>query len=238
MLTIHYEPDAAEAATHLTKRLTRELQSDQQDDDADTGTAKNVVWLVSGGSNIALSLQVIRALPQEHMDRLTIMLSDERYGKPGHADSNWQQLADIGFEAAAEAAGAKFLATLQPDMTLDDTCEHYGRVVCEVFDQADVIIAQLGIGGDGHIAGILPRSTAVGSEDQVAGYDSGPYQRITMTPATLLRVTAAYAFAYGDTKHQALRRLESQDLSISEEPAQILKQISESHLFTDQRLRA
>lgn len=236
MLTIHYEPDAAEAATHLTKRLTRELQPDQQDDEA--GPAKNVVWLVSGGSNIALSLQVIRALPQEHLDRLTIMLSDERYGKPGHADSNWQQLADTGFAATAEAGGATFLAVLQPDMTLDDTCEHYGKVVCNVFDQADVIIAQLGIGGDGHIAGILPRSAAVDSQKQVAGYDSGTFQRITMTPPTLLRVTAAYVYAYGDTKHQALRKLESQDVSVGEQPAQILKQISESHLFTDQRLSA
>ncbi len=236
MLTTHYEPDATEAVSHLTERLTRELQCDESDTEIEAAPAKNVIWLVSGGSNIALSLQVIKALPQEQLSRLTIMLSDERYGKPGHADSNWQQLAEAGFVAAAEAGGATLLAVLQPDMTLDDTCEQYGKIVCNTFDQADVIIAQLGIGGDGHIAGILPRSAAVESEAQVAGYDSGPYQRITMTPPTLLRVTAAYAFAYGDTKHQALEKLQSQELSISEQPAQILKQISEAHLFTDQRL--
>ncbi len=222
MLTFHYEPDATAAANHLSERLTRELQSGQ-----------NVVWLVPGGSNIALSVYIMQLLPKDCIQNLTCILTDERYGKPGHPDSNWQQLAEAGFMER----GVEFPATLIPDLTLEDTSQQYGKVVDAVFAQAGVIIGQFGIGGDGHIAGILPRSAAVSSDQPVVGYDSGTFIRITLTPSRLKDITAAYAFVYGDNKYQALERLQKnslQELSLEEQPSQILKQLPESYIYTDQ----
>lgn len=226
MLRFHYEPDAAKAATELGGRLETELRA-----------GKDVLWLVTGGSNIPLSVQVMRSLPAELLPRLVCLLADERYGIPGHSDSNWQQLADAGFLERGAQDGLPILpAALIPDLTLEDTCTQYEAVVSRAFDEADVIIAQLGIGGDGHIAGILPRSVAVDSDRLVAGYDSGIYQRVTLTPKALRRVAAVYSFVYGETKRDALARLKAGEQSVNEQPAQLLKSLPESHIFTDQQL--
>jgi 6-phosphogluconolactonase/glucosamine-6-phosphate isomerase/deaminase len=223
MLQFCYEPDASKAAAALAGRLTKELESND-----------DVAWLVSGGSNVALSVEVMKQLPDQHLSKLTCLLSDERYGVPGHADSNWQQLTEAGFMER----GATFLAALMPDMTMQDTVQHYAQVVESVFEKADVVIAQFGIGGDGHIAGILPRSAALTDDEQqlVAGFDGGAFQRITMTPPALRRVSAAYAYVYGETKLAALRRLQSETLPLSEQPSQILKELPEAYVYTDQQL--
>ena len=69
----------------LTHKLQQYLQSGQ-----------SVVWLVSGGSNIPISVEVLKALKIKVkptlLKSLKVMLTDERYGPVGHLDSNWQQL--------------------------------------------------------------------------------------------------------------------------------------------------
>src|SRR3990167_2269790 len=58
-----------------------------------------VTWFVSGGSNIKLEVASLLWLVEQHapLKNLTILLSDERFGKVGHADSNWRLLQDAGF---------------------------------------------------------------------------------------------------------------------------------------------
>lgn len=223
MLTFHYEPDAVKAAANLTERLTEELQADRR-----------VLWLVPGGSNIALSVAIMKALPAGKLANLTCMLTDERYGKPGHTDSNWQQLAEAGFMDRH----VRFLTTLAPDLTIEDTCRQFAEVAEAAMDQADVIIGQFGIGGDGHIAGVLPRTAAVtdDADNLVVGYDGGTYQRITLTPPALRRIDAAYAFVYGESKQAALSRLKAENLPLAEQPSQILKELPEAHVYTDQQI--
>src|SRR6185437_3559960 len=71
----------------LTERLVRELAGN-----------KRVLWLVSGGSNIPASVQIMSNISTDLSRRLTVMLADERYGEPGHPESNWEQLEQAGFE--------------------------------------------------------------------------------------------------------------------------------------------
>ena len=53
---------------------------------------KSVLWLVSGGSNIKASVQIIDSISMDLRTNLSVMLADERYGPLGHTDSNWEQL--------------------------------------------------------------------------------------------------------------------------------------------------
>jgi 6-phosphogluconolactonase/glucosamine-6-phosphate isomerase/deaminase len=223
MLQFHYQPDSIRASDNLAERLERGLGDD-----------KKVVWLVSGGSNIALSVHImdrLKASVGNKMPNLTIALSDERYGKPGHADSNWQQLRDAGFEPGE----ARTIHALVPGLTLTDTCEAYSQRLGQAIADADCVIAQLGIGGDGHIAGILPDSPAATDQSLVAGYDGGNYMRITITAMAFSLITIAYCFAYGENKRSALERLASQNLAVSDQPAQLLKALPEAYVYTDQR---
>lgn len=219
-----------DAIAQLASRLTTELSA-----------GKNVVWLVSGGSNIRYSVDAAKSVAPELGDKLTILLCDERYGPPGHADSNWQQLEAAGFMAVPVVARASMPSVLQAGLDLQATAHQYDQTVGSIFRNADVIIGQFGIGSDGHIAGILPGSEAaeplrISTTEPTAfviAYDGGNYQRITLTPSALLQVDAAYCFAYGQTKHAALDQLAHELLTLTDQPAQLLKQLPEAIVFRD-----
>jgi 6-phosphogluconolactonase/glucosamine-6-phosphate isomerase/deaminase len=216
ILTTGWEDGVAD----LTERLVHELAQN-----------KRVLWLVSGGSNIPASAQIMDNIPPELKQNLGVMPADERYGPPGHDDSNWTQLMKAGFKARQ----ATTLPVLQDDLSFEQTIDSYNKLAKKAFSDHQVIIAQLGIGDDGHIAGILPGSPAAAdSRALAAGYRSPPLSRLTLTFSGLRRVNAAYTFAFGNTKQQALSSLRDQSLALSEQPAQILKELPEAYVYSDQ----
>lgn len=220
MLTLYNIPNAEEAAQALLKRLVAELSE-----------KKRVLWLVPGGSNIPLSVSVMREIPAELQPGLAIMLTDERYGDYNHPDSNTRQLREAGFETGQ----ASVVSVLTPEnKNLADTCKRYNQAIKTAFAYADSIIGQFGMGADGHIAGMLPHSPAVHARTLVAGYDAGNFIRITLTPPAIQQIHAAYAFVYGEPKRPTLENLLHKQLTLTEQPAQILKRLPESYVYNDQ----
>ncbi|HEY9712462.1 MAG TPA: 6-phosphogluconolactonase [Chroococcales cyanobacterium] len=211
--------DVEGATKALTKRLTAELAKNQP-----------VLWLLSGGSNLKITVEVMKALPDEATKNLAIFLGDERYGEIGHVHSNGKQLMDAGFAAKQ----AVFVPTLVPGFSLDETRQRYEEAIGRAFERAKVIIGQFGIGSDGHIAGILPNSEAVEAEGWVTAYETHEHTRVTLTFEALRKVTAAYACAFGEDKKLALTQLRDESLTLAEQPSQILKEISESYVYNDQ----
>ncbi|HEY1835838.1 MAG TPA: 6-phosphogluconolactonase [Candidatus Saccharimonadales bacterium] len=212
--------DGQAAAKMLSARLTKELTA-----------KKRVLWLVSGGSNIAIEVAVMQRLPANLQPYLAIMLTDERYGKFGHKNSNLQQLYDAGFAPGK----ATVVPVLMPEyLSLDDCVARYRAVVEAVLANADIIIAQFGIGADGHIAGLLPGSAALKVPRLVDGFEAKDFMRVTLTPPALKRISVAFAFVYGRAKREALKNLRDKNLPLAEQPAQILKQIPEAYVYNDQ----
>ncbi len=209
----------ADGAQPLLERLVAELE-----------TGDTVLWLVPGGSNIPLVADVSRQIPAELTKNLLITLTDERYGNVGHANSNVIQLQTAGFDAKL----GKFLPVLQPELTLEQTTDVFAETLQDLFTAADIIIGQFGMGPDGHIAGILPETTAVENPELAAGYKTETFTRITMTPEAIKHVDCAFVYAFGDAKREALDNLKTRDLSLTEQPAQILKQLPEVYVYNDQ----
>lgn len=204
----------------LLQRLVKELAA-----------GRKLVWIVSGGSNIPLSAQIMDNIQPALRRHLTVILGDERFGPVDHADSNCLQLRQAGFNTEHATA----YRTLQAGLNLEQTTEHYRDIVQTAFAGADSIIAQLGIGADGHIAGILPDSPASLVPDAlVFGYHGKLHDRITLGFGGLKRVTAAYVFAFGQPKRQALSDLRTKKLPLSRQPAQILKLLPEAYIYNDQ----
>lgn len=192
-------------------------------------SGRSVLWLISGGSNITLEVQIMANLPAELAKDLAVMLSDERYGPPGHENSNFAQLERAGFNAKK----ASFFPVLTGE-GLTQTTLSYAELAQQQFAKADLIIGQLGIGADGHVAGILPGSPAVSASALVASYQGPDFTRISLTFKALAKASVVFAFAYGQSKHGALTRLASEKLPLDTQPAQILNSINESYIYNDQ----
>lgn len=212
--------DPKKAISLMTTRLKAELKKQQR-----------VLWVVPGGSNIPVVAKIMKALPDQATTRLAIMLSDERFGPLDHPDSNMKQLYDAGFESKR----ASVLPVLRPGVAVAETTELYGEAARIAFEAADVIIVQLGMGADGHIAGILPGSIATHpSNEWTVAYETPEFARITLTPFALRHASEAVVATFGDAKRKALQSLRNTSLSLSEQPAQLLKELPKVTIINDQ----
>ena len=192
---------------------------------------ERVAWLVPGGSNIPVSVAVMDVLCEQldetQLTKLSIRLTDERYGPIGHKDSNWQQLIDAGFRFTTDSKPVLFGGTLE------ETVKAYEEDIEALFADTDHIIGQFGIGADGHIAGVLPHTIGVATTDPTIGYQSGALTRISLSLQTLSKLNSAYAFVFGASKAEAVRNLQT-DMSLDDMPSQVLKSLPTAHVFTDQ----
>lgn len=189
-----------------------------------------VVWLVSGGSNIKLSVEVLAKLKKLGPDNLKILLSDERYGDFGHKDSNLFQLRQAGLDLPD---GMIYGPITKHKLPFKEAVDNYEAVFTQAMDWADYSVGQFGIGADGHTAGILPNSPAARSLRLVIGYEAQDYQRITMTAKAIKLLNVAYALAFGTSKTEPLEKLRDQNLSVEDQPAQIFKQLTEAYIIND-----
>ena len=203
--------DADEAAKYLTRVLLEALNKDAK-----------IIWLVSGGSNSEITVAALNNLPDNKINNLTLALVDERFGKPGHRDSNYHKLQQAGLDFSR----VNFEAVLtSPDLNFDACLKSYENRLQTLFKEAAVVIGQFGIGADGHTAGILPHSEACSIDDRlVIGYQAADFQRITLSFTAIKRIDQAYVFAFGEDKRPTLSLLHGKDLPLADQPAQIFRQ--------------
>lgn len=187
-----------------------------------------VLWLVSGGSAAEAAVACAKLLNGRDLSALSVSLADERYGAPGHADSNWRLLADKGFSLSG--------ASLQPYLTgksFEATRAAMNQFFSAALGDSAYKIALLGMGDDGHTAGILPGSPAVSSKDMVAGYQAGGYQRLTLSLEALIQLDEVFLYTAGDAKAGQLDKLAGQTLNPAVQPAQIIKSAPRWAVYND-----
>jgi 6-phosphogluconolactonase/glucosamine-6-phosphate isomerase/deaminase len=211
------------AAVHaIAEHIVRALRDGQR-----------VLWLVSGGSNIAAEVAVmdrIRADAPARLPGLAIMPMDERFGPSGHAHSNTQGLRQAGFDPGA----AVWVDVLAHNVTFEQTVSFYNEVAGTLLGNAGIVIGQFGLGADGHVAGILPHSPSVDADEvMVAGYEWSDFPRLTLTPTALKQITTGYVLAYGSVKQRALERLQKHTELLDDLPAVLLYDIPEVHVYMD-----
>lgn len=205
--------------------------------------------LVSGGSTAGVAIAAIRSLRDSsaaHGDDmrglLTVSLIDERFGPVGHAHSNWRQLLDGGLPVESVQAIPVLQNSRDGDDAFGATVRRFDNILTDAarkqMNGELLIVGLLGIGADGHTAGILPGSPAcaegnIGPAAALAtGYRSDVHTRITITPAFFQYFDRAIAYATGADKWQAIAGLR-EARPICEHPAQLLKRAHESLVFCD-----
>ena len=139
-----------------------------------------VLWLLSGGSNIAIEVKTMDKIPDALTKKLIIGLIDERYGNFNHADSNFYQIKSANFNFRDSAIIE--VIEKQSD-SIKSSAKEYGQKITELLSNKNIFsIGQLGVGDDGHIAGILPDCSIIESPETVDSYTSKPFNRISFTP--------------------------------------------------------
>ena len=213
----------------VTSDLARSIEAALHD-------GRQVLWLLSGGSAVDIAAKAAKALPDTGMKNVTISLIDERFGPVGHPESVWQQLEEAGFAVT----GAKLVPVLN-GKSLEETAAAWEKAMREAFETCDYKIGLLGIGPDGHTAGILPHSPAssYSGSKLVFAYQSEAipgvrpaFERITLTRHALSQLDEIVAPAMGESKREALENLQ-RELPVDEQPAQILKQAKELYVYND-----
>ena len=94
----------------------------------------------------------------------------------------------------------------------------------------------MGIGEDGHTAGLLPGyQTEWDIDSLVSGYEneSNLPHRITITPKAIRELDQAIVVAKGANKKEIINRLFRENCPIDEFPAMIIKSIPKVDIFTD-----
>lgn len=188
---------------------------------------KQVLWLVAGGSCIPVATSAAQQLSAK-TNNLHITITDERFGKAKHPDSNWRQLLQNGFTVP----NAQFYPVITTSDVSSST-SNYANTLTKLFHMCPVRIGLFGIGTDGHTAGILPNSQATKQSNKLATwFDTPPYTRITTTSAAIKQLTHAFVFTQGKEKWPVLDQLED-DLPIAIQPAQILKKVPYLTIYND-----
>jgi 6-phosphogluconolactonase/glucosamine-6-phosphate isomerase/deaminase len=216
MLIFRKTQQTAPAAGHIADTISRALAGNNR-----------VLWLVPGGSSIAVAVEASRLLQGNDLQRLSVTLTDERFGPVGHTDSNWLQLQEAGFALP----GAKLVPVLDGH-DREATVRAYGQLLTRLFAEHDFKLGLFGLGADGHIAGALPASPAVSSSDMAVGYVAGVFERITMTPQAITQLDEAVVYAMGESKQPVLTQLQK-ELPLDQQPAQVLKKVPSVTIYND-----
>lgn len=211
--------DAQPVIRYLTEAIQTHL---------DTG--ERVAWIVPGGSAIYIAAMVSQNLANTDTSRLSVTLTDERYGMPGHADSNWQQLIDGGFSLP----NAHLYPVLRGKEVID-TVDDYREILRQVIEEADYTIGLFGMGQDGHIASLFPGHPALDEPISYAviadNVPKPPPLRLTISPVAIRAVDEAVLYAAGPDKAEVITKLRTA-LQPVEQPAQLLKLIKTT-VFND-----
>lgn len=207
------------AADHITRQITDKLSQN-----------KRVLWFLSGGSGARVVLEVARQLAGQDLHNLYVTLTDERYGPIGHPDENWQQLLDGGFDLPG--------ANLYRPLIGEDpqtTTNRFGAWISQHMADTHYSIGIFGIGNDGHTAGIKPHSSAVTANAWTDYFVGDDFERVTITLLPIEQLNEVVMQASGPDKVPVLRSLLTESISVVEQPAQALKHVALSTLYTDNK---
>jgi 6-phosphogluconolactonase/glucosamine-6-phosphate isomerase/deaminase len=188
---------------------------------------EKVLWILSGGSGGKVCIDVSKRLTGS-LTNLATTLSDERYVPVGDPDENWQQLIDGGFSVP----GALTYRPLQ-GKDRAETATDLGTWMEQQFPIADFKIGLFGMGSDGHTAGLKPGTSAVEASGWATDFDGNDFERITMTFDAIKQLDEVVIQAMGADKVAVLDTFIHEDIALASQPAQVLKLVSKSTLYTD-----
>lgn len=199
---------------------------------------------LSGGSTPKSLYQ--KLAKEEKLKVGAVAMVDERFGPPFHQNSNEKMIRETGFLSYLEEKKIPFYSILRfhPKGVASDIAGDYNKAVHDLFKKFQKRVAILGIGEDGHTAGLPAGKSQISnfkSQMLVTRIENFPGEfkkRVTLTFRALSKMDLLILLVFGKEKKKALEFLFSKG-PISDVPARFFKtpKISQKTLLiTDQKL--
>jgi 6-phosphogluconolactonase/glucosamine-6-phosphate isomerase/deaminase len=236
MIDIHTSSDQQSACKGAAEALEKTLKDTM---------GKPVLFFVSGGSGF----DVLNELPGELLQpQITVSVIDERFSTDP-AVNNFLQLQKTDFYKKALANGVPFVETIPKEGEMIEEMAKRFEDDLKLWHTSHpdgVMVALLGIGRDGHTAGIIgnpddKRSFQFMFEDDsawVAGYDAGSRNqyplRVTVTMPLLRTIDTTIVYTVGETKKEALTAVLAPSGELHKTPGRIVQEMKHCLLYTDQ----
>lgn len=229
-----------EKVKHQARKKLSELLSDAKNEKV------SVLLLLSGGSSLGILDGNWTDVLGSH---LTIAMLDERYATDPKIN-NFSQFMQTDLYKTCLEKGVSIVDTRVYSEKLDEYTKNYDNAIKAWFEKNGDgrIIATVGIGSNGHVAGILPfledfeyfEKTFVQTSKFIAGYNTkgkDEYKyRVTSTLPLLKKINEVVTFAVGENKKDPLTKLFENSHPLNELPVQILNELENLYLYTDQRI--
>ena len=220
---------AAEAGEYLNRLLTENKK-------------KPILLMVSGGS----ALEILDFVGTTAMgENLTVSMLDDRFSEDKEIN-NFSQLQKTDFYSQALEAGVSFFASLpRKEDTMQTLSERWENNLktWRKENPKGIIIAILGMGPDGHTAGIFADEDKKSFEQLfnakplLTAYNVGnkhQYKdRITSTITFLEKINFGIAFVCGQDKKEKLDLVIKNQGEVNELPALAWHGIKNIRIFTD-----
>ena len=206
---------------------------------------KKTVLFLSGGSTPSMLYKTLSI--EKKLKIGAAALIDERYFNKGSSNfTNESLLKKTGLLQFFDKQNIKFFSVLEKNRTIEMTTKNYDETVRYLLNYFPKSIAIMGIGDDGHTAGIPARSQnlkVIGKKntDFVNLFNDFPGKfknRITLSFNSLSQIDLLIVLAFGENKKKFLRKM-FKNVSLEKVPAKFydLEQISKKTiLITDQKI--
>ena len=188
-----------------------------------------------GGRSIA---GILKILKKEDIDwsKIHIFIVDERMVPITSDDSNFKLIKN---ELSNIIPENNFHPFIMNDSKDDYGLSNYEDVIKKHGNSYDIVV--LSSGEDGHIGALYPNHHSVRNESEYLIYmdDSPkpPSKRMSISKEFLLKSNIAILIFKGDIKKNAYLNFLNEDFDIESCPAKIVKDIKESYILTDIKLK-
>jgi 6-phosphogluconolactonase len=180
-----------------------------------------VVMALPGGRSIAHFLQIFKEEDLE-WNNIHFFMADERLVKITDPDSNFRLLSDVFF-AELIKAGKLSVHNLHP-FRMERGIKEYEVDLKAYGGKFDVVI--LGVGEDGHVAGLFPQLSVLKEEEYFMEFHNSPKppkDRMSSSRKLIEKADIGVLLFIGEGKKDAYKSFMDDKVSWKDCPAKILK---------------
>lgn len=201
-----------------------------------------LVIALCGGRSVVGLLKALLAesakQPKELLRRVHFFMVDERIVPLDHADSNFgglnQQLFATLVEQETISKDQLHALSITTSSAQSD-CQRYMQELEQVGGHFDVVV--LGMGEDGHIAGLFPHHQALAQRGRsfIPFFDSpkAPPERVTASRELVTTASLGVLLALGEAKRAAWNAFSSTSVTVEDCPAKMVETMERCVVVSD-----